>query len=43
MTKTKLIFALVALTVVTACGTVKGVASDTYSVGKFVARQFSND
>jgi len=38
-----MIAALVALTTVTACGTVQGVASDTWGAGKFVARQLSKD
>jgi len=35
--------ALVTLTLTAACGTVQGVASDTYGATKFVVRQITND
>jgi predicted small secreted protein len=40
---TMIIIAMAILTFVSACGTIQGVASDTYGAGKFVARQISSN
>lgn len=37
------LIAMTSLTLTTACGTVQGVASDTYGATKFVVRQLSDD
>jgi predicted small secreted protein len=43
MKKTMTIIAMATQTFVSACGTIQGVASDTYGAGKFVARQVSGN
>jgi predicted small secreted protein len=43
MKKTMIVMAMVTLTLVSACGTIQGVASDTYSAGKFVVRQIGGE
>lgn len=43
MNKAKATIAVVILALLSACGTVKGVASDTYGAGKFVVRQITNN
>lgn len=43
MKKTPILAALALLTLLSACGTVQGVASDTYGATKFVVRQLTDD